>query len=48
MSLVDEGREVDIVCLDFSKASDAFSHSILTEEMMQYGMNEQTVKWIEN
>lgn len=48
MSLVDEEREVDIVYLDFSKASDAFSRNILTEKMMQYGLDEQTLRWIEN
>jgi len=46
MSLV--MREVDIIHPDFSKVSDAFSHNILTEEMMHYGLDKQTVRSIEN
>ncbi|GAB0179152.1 mitochondrial enolase superfamily member 1 [Grus japonensis] len=40
--------ELDIVYLDFSKAFDTVSHKILIEKVLLYGMNEQTVRWIEN
>ena len=43
-SLVDEGREVDVVYLDFSKAFDSVSHKIFTEGLMNYGPDEQTVR----
>jgi len=46
--LVDEGRAVDIVYLDSSKAFVYVSHNILTDKLLMYGLDEQTVKWIEN
>ncbi|GAB0182538.1 mitochondrial enolase superfamily member 1 [Grus japonensis] len=45
---VDEGRTVDAVYLDFSKASDAVSNNILTSKLMKCGLDEWTVRWIEN
>ena len=45
---VDEGRAVDVVYLDFSKAFDAVSHNILIEKLRTCGLDEQTVRWIEN
>ncbi|PKU36909.1 rna-directed dna polymerase from mobile element jockey- hypothetical protein [Limosa lapponica baueri] len=44
----DEGRAVDVVYLDFSKAFDTVSHSILIGELRKYGLDEWTVRWIEN
>jgi len=46
--LVDEGRALDIVCLDFTKAFITVSYKILIEEPMKYGPYEQTVRWIES
>jgi len=46
--LVDEGRAVDVVYLDFSKAFDTVSHKILIERLLMYGLDEQTARWIEN
>ncbi|PKU49319.1 rna-directed dna polymerase from mobile element jockey-like [Limosa lapponica baueri] len=45
---IDEGRVVDVVYLDFSKAFDSISHSILIAKVRNYGLDEWTVRWIEN
>jgi len=45
---VDEGRAVNVVYLDFSKAFDAVSHSVLTGKLRNCGLDEWTVRWIEN
>jgi len=46
-SLVNEGRAMDGVYLDINKAFDTVSHKILGK-LMKYGLEEQTVRWIEN
>ncbi|KAK4818206.1 hypothetical protein QYF61_008590 [Mycteria americana] len=46
--LIPGKRAVDTVYLDFRKAFDTASHNILTDKLMKYGLDEQTVKWIEN
>ncbi|CAM5175101.1 unnamed protein product [Natator depressus] len=45
---VDEGKAVDMLFLDFSKAFDTVSHSILASKLKKYGMDEWTIRWIEN
>ncbi|PKU43583.1 rna-directed dna polymerase from mobile element jockey- hypothetical protein [Limosa lapponica baueri] len=45
---IDEGRAVDVVYLDFSKAFDTVSHSILIDKLRKCGLEEWTVRWIEN
>jgi len=45
---VDEGRTVDVVYLDFSKAFYALSHNILIGKVRKCGLDEWTVRWIEN
>jgi len=42
---VDEGRAVDAVYLDFSKAFDTISHNILTGKLR---LDKWAVRWIEN
>ncbi|PKU40953.1 rna-directed dna polymerase from mobile element jockey- hypothetical protein [Limosa lapponica baueri] len=45
---IDERRVVDVVYLDFSKAFDTVSHSILIAKLRKCGLDKWTVKWIEN
>jgi len=45
---VDEGRAVDVVYLDFSKAFDTVSHNILLGKVRKYGLDEWLVRWTEN
>lgn len=42
--LVDDGRAVDIVYLDFSKASETVPHKIFREKLLKYGLDEHTVR----
>ena len=41
---IDTGRAVTAVYLDFSKAFDTFSHSILVMKLRKCGINEWTVR----
>ncbi|KAK4830617.1 hypothetical protein QYF61_012342 [Mycteria americana] len=43
--LVDEGKAVDVVYLDFSKAFDTVSHSILLEKLAAHGLDGCTLRW---
>jgi len=45
---VDKQTAVDVVYLDFSKAFDTVSHNILTGKLRKCGLDEWTVRWIEN
>ncbi|CAM4437597.1 unnamed protein product [Lepidochelys kempii] len=45
---VDEGKAVDVLFLDFIKAFDTVSHSILASKLKMYGLDEWTIRWIEN
>jgi len=45
---VDEVRAVDVAYLDFSKAFSTVSHNILLGKLRKCGLDEWTVKWIEN
>jgi len=46
--LVDEGKAVDVVYLDFSKSFDTVSHSILLEKLADHGLDGCTIHWIKN
>ena len=45
---MDEGKAVDIVDLDFSKAFDTVFHSILLEKLAAHGLDRQTLCWVKN
>ncbi|CAM4550617.1 unnamed protein product [Caretta caretta] len=45
---VDEGKAVDVLFLDFSKAFDTVSYGIPASKLKTYGLDEWTVKWIES
>jgi len=46
--LVDEGKAMDVVYLDFSKASDTVSHCILLEKLVAHGFDRCTLHWVKN
>uniref|UniRef100_A0A8C3KZU3 Reverse transcriptase domain-containing protein n=1 Tax=Chrysolophus pictus TaxID=9089 RepID=A0A8C3KZU3_CHRPC len=46
--LVDEGRAVDVVYLDFSKAFDTVSHSILLRKLAVRGLDRYTLGWVKS
>ncbi|KAK4810732.1 hypothetical protein QYF61_007706 [Mycteria americana] len=46
--LVDEGKAVDVIYLDFSKAFDAVSHGILLEKLAAHGLGGCTLRWVKN
>ncbi|CAM5157446.1 unnamed protein product [Eretmochelys imbricata] len=45
---VDEGKALDVLFLDFSKAFDMVSHSILASKLKKYGLEEWTIRWTES
>ena len=45
--LVDSGKLVDLLLLDFSKAFDVVCHSVLLRQLTAIGMSQQLVLWIE-
>ena len=46
--LVDKGKAVDVVYLDFSKAFDMVSHSILLGKLAAHGLERYTLLWVRN
>jgi len=46
--LVDEGKTVDVVYLDISKAFDIVPHSMLLEKLAAHGLDGCTLCWIKN
>jgi len=48
ISWIDDKRAVDVAYLDFSKAFDTVSHNILIGKLRKGGLDEWSVRWIEN
>jgi len=46
--LVEEGKAVDVIYLDFSKDFDTVPHSILLEKLGAHGLDGCTLHWIKN
>ena len=46
--LVDEGKTVNVVYMNLSKAFDTVSHSILLEKLAVYGFDVCTLCWVKN
>ena len=46
--LVDEGKAVDVVYLDFSKAFDTVPHNILMEKPATHGLDRRTLCWVKH
>jgi len=46
--LMDEGKAVDVVCLDFSKAFDTVPHNILLEKLAAHGLDGCALRWTKN
>jgi len=46
--LVDEGKAVDVIYLDFSNFFDTVPHSILLEKLAAHGLDGCTLYWIKN
>ncbi|KAK4816305.1 hypothetical protein QYF61_014603 [Mycteria americana] len=46
--LMDEGKAVDVVYLDFSKAFDMVSYSILLEKLAAHALDGCTLRWVKN
>ena len=46
--LVDEGKAVDVIYLDISKAFYTVSHSFLLEKLAAHGLDRCTHHWVKN
>jgi len=46
--LVNEGKAVGVIYLDFSKAFDTVPHSVLLEKVAAHGLDGCTLRWIKN
>lgn len=44
--LLDEGNAVDVACLDFSRAFDTVSHSLLLEKLVAHGLDRCILHWV--
>ncbi len=44
---LDEGKAVDVIYLDFSKAFDTVSHKKLLEKLPSYGISGRMLRWLE-
>lgn len=47
-SLIDDGKVVNVVSLDFSKAFDTVFHSIFLEKLATHGLDRYILCWVKN
>jgi len=45
---VDEGKAVNVIYLDFSKAFDTVPHSILMEKLTAHGLDGRPLHWVKH
>ena len=45
---VEEGRQTDILIMDFAKAFDKANHSLRIHKLRYYGIDGKTTRWIQN
>ena len=45
---IDNGRQTDMIVMDFSKAFDKVSHNKLISSLHEYGIDSTTLEWIRN
>jgi len=46
--LLDEGKAVDIIYLDFCNSFNTVPHSVLLEKLAAHGLDGFTLRWIKN
>ena len=46
--IMEDGKQTDVIIMDFSKAFDKVSHSLLSHKLHHYGIQDKLNKWIEN
>ncbi|PKU47455.1 rna-directed dna polymerase from mobile element jockey-like [Limosa lapponica baueri] len=46
--LLDAGKAVDVVYLDFGKAFDTIPHSVLLDKLANHGIDKYTLHWVKN
>lgn len=45
---LEEGKDVDVIYIDFSKAFDKVDHTILLKKLESFGISGRILKWIES
>ena len=45
---LDQGKQTDCLIMDFSKAFDKVSHSLIIHKLKHYGVTGKTNEWIKN
>ena len=48
VAALDEGRQVDVAFLDFSKAFDRVNHSVLLQKISSFGISCSLLQWCES
>ena len=45
---IDQGKSVDVMCMDFMKAFDKVSHKHLIHKLKNFEVHEQVINWIQD